>query len=370
MIKMKTIVVSAVNLRQGGTLTILRDCLCYLSKLSEEQNFRVVAIVHKRDLCDFPNVEYIEFPDVVKGWHKRLWCEYVTMYKISKRLQPIALWLSLHDTTPRVIAQRQAVYCQTSFPFYKWIWKDLYFNPKIVLFALFTRFAYRINVHRNNFMIVQQDWLREGLSKMLGVDKDKFIVAPPEKTLQRVVPKQIHSSCYTFLYPAAPDCHKNYQVLCEATKLLESEIGRNTFSVVITIDGTENRYTKWLKKTWGDVPSIAFNGYMAKEELYGYYFAADCLVFPSKVETWGLPISEFMETGKPMIIADCPYAHGTVAGSLQTCFFYPNDPVALKELMKDAIKGDMNCFKTISKSRVLPPVAYSWKDIFNTLLSN
>ena len=92
---MKTIVVSAVNLRQGGTLTILRDCLCYLSNLSEEQNIRVVAIVHKKELCDFPNVEYIELPDVVKGWHKRLWCEYVTMYKISKRLQPIALWLSL-----------------------------------------------------------------------------------------------------------------------------------------------------------------------------------------------------------------------------------------------------------------------------------
>lgn len=32
--KRKTIVVSAVSLRKGGTLTILQDCLCYLSALA------------------------------------------------------------------------------------------------------------------------------------------------------------------------------------------------------------------------------------------------------------------------------------------------------------------------------------------------
>ena len=34
---MKTIVVSAVNIRKGGTLTILRNCLEYLSGLAQLQ---------------------------------------------------------------------------------------------------------------------------------------------------------------------------------------------------------------------------------------------------------------------------------------------------------------------------------------------
>ena len=84
MTKMKTIVVSGVNLRKGGTLTILRDCLQYLSLLVRDGGYRVVAIVHKRELCDYPGIDYIELPDVVKGWSRRLWCEYVTMHKISK----------------------------------------------------------------------------------------------------------------------------------------------------------------------------------------------------------------------------------------------------------------------------------------------
>lgn len=150
----KTIVVSAVNIRKGGTLTILRGCLEYLSSLPCEE-YRVVALVHKRSLADYRNIEYIEIPTTVKSWFRRLWCEYVTMYGISKKLQPVDLWLSLHDTTPRVVAKRQAVYCQTSFPFLKVKIEDLRFDPKIVLFSLFTRFAYQINVHRNKYLIVQ-----------------------------------------------------------------------------------------------------------------------------------------------------------------------------------------------------------------------
>ena len=59
----KTIVVSAVNLRKGGTLTILRDCLQHLSSMTKD--YRVVALVHKRELCDFQGIEYIEMPDTM-----------------------------------------------------------------------------------------------------------------------------------------------------------------------------------------------------------------------------------------------------------------------------------------------------------------
>ena len=110
----KTVVVSAVNIRKGGTLTILRDCLQYLSGLAEAGEWKVVALVHRRSLCEYPGIEYIEIPWSVKSWIHRLWCEYVTMYGISKGLaerdgDPVYMWLSLHDTTPRVLAQHQEV---------------------------------------------------------------------------------------------------------------------------------------------------------------------------------------------------------------------------------------------------------------------
>lgn len=362
----KTIVVSAVNLRKGGTLTILRDCLQYLSSLTKE--YRVVALVHQRELCDYEGIEYMEMPQIIQGWGKRLWCEYVTMYRISKELAPVYLWLSLHDTSPRVKAEHQAVYCQTSFPFYKWSWRDFRFDYKIPLFACFTRFAYRINVHSNRFLIVQQEWLRKGLSKMLGVKYDKFIVAPPQRKKMEIIPDLIIKECTTFFYASTPDCHKNFETLCEATRMLEEEVGKNRFKVILTLKGDENKYASWLYEQWGKVSSIDFAGFMAKEQLYGHYQMADCLVFPSKVETWGLPISEYMVTNKPMLLADLPYAHETAAGSRQTAFFPATDAFALKNDMKRILQGDYSRLEEVPSMHKESPTANSWSALFDILL--
>lgn len=362
----KTIVVSAVNLRKGGTLTILRDCLHYLSSLTKY--YRIVALVHKRCLCDCQGIEYIEMPHIIQGWGKRLWCEYVTMNRISKELSPVYLWLSLHDTSPRVKAERQAVYCQTSFPFYQWSWRDFRFDYKIPLFACFTRFAYRFNVHSNRFLIVQQEWLRKGLSNMLGVKYDKFIVAPPQRIKMKITPDLITKECTTFFYASTPDCHKNFETLCEAARMLEEEVGKNRFKAILTLKGDENKYASWLYEQWGKVSSIDFAGFMTKERLYGHYQMADCLVFPSKVETWGLPISEFMETGKPMLLADLSYAHETAAGSKQTAFFSPTDAVALKNEMKRILQGDYSHLKEVPFVKLKSPIADSWQTLFDILL--
>ena len=106
---MKTIVVSAVNIRKGGTLTILRDCLSYLSDLAQTKKYRIVALVHKKELVDYQDIEYIEIPWTIQNWGFRLWCEYVTMYRISQQLSPVYLWLSLHDTTPCVKGTRPSI---------------------------------------------------------------------------------------------------------------------------------------------------------------------------------------------------------------------------------------------------------------------
>ena len=368
MTERKTIVVSAVSLRKGGTLTILRDCLEHLSALAAGGGYRVVALVHRRELAEYPGIEYIEMPEIIKGWGRRLWCEYVTLYRISKQLKPVYLWLSLHDTTPRVIAEHRAVYCQTSFPFYKWGWQDFRFDYKIALFALFTRFAYRINVHRNDFLIVQQEWLRAGFSHMLGVKGEKFIVAPPERKEAKVVAEDIKLPCFTFFYASTPDCHKNFELLCRAASLLEQDTGKGRFKVILTISGTENRYARWLYKKFKKTDSVEFAGFMSKERLFGYYNAVDCLVFPSKIETWGLPVSEFMPTGKPMLLSNLPYAHETAAGSDRTAFFDISRPEMVKEQMRRLLNEDSSFLASVGSSEKRFPNVCSWQELFELLL--
>ena len=342
----RTVVVSAVNIRKGGTLTILKDCLKYLSGLAEAGEWKVIALVHRQSLCEYPGIEYIEIPWSAKGWGRRLWCEYVTMHRISKDIakregHPVNMWLSLHDTTPRVVADHQEVYCQTSFPFLKIIPRDWIMDPKVPMFALFTRWAYRINVKRNDCLIVQQEWFKDVLSKLLHLPADKFRVIPPQlPDMTAIKPSDIHYDIPMFFYASSPDCHKNFETLCEAAQLLEKELGKGKFKVVLSIAGNENRYARWIHKKWGSVDSIEFAGYMSREDLFGLYRAADAFVFPSRVETWGLPISEYLavtEGNGQLLLADLPYAHGVASESSGARYFPARDAIALKKLMYESI---------------------------------
>ena len=363
----KRVVVSAVNIRKGGTLTVLRDCLRYLSG---REDLQVTAIVHKKSLCEYPAIDYIEIPWSIDSWAKRLKCEYKTMKGISEGLGDIDLWLSLHDTTPVVTARRQAVYCQTSFPFLKVLPRDFFMDRKLPLFALFTKYAYKMHVRRNRYLIVQQEWLREGLARKLRLPQKRFIVAPPAFQAPEIRDTSAVEAAPVFLYPASPDCHKNFETLCRAAVLLENKLGQNAFRVVITIKGDENRYASWLKKNWGTVPSVDFHGFLSKEELYAYYGRAACLVFPSRVETWGLPISEFKPSGKPMILADLPYAHESAAGAERVVFFPVLDEKALAGQMELAIRGNLSNFGDCTRPHAAEPFARDWDALFALLLED
>lgn len=367
---MKTIVVSAVNLNTGGPLTILRDCLRYLSDFAEKENYRVVALVHKKELASFPNIEYVELAWSKKAWILRLWCEYVTMRKISKRLSPVTLWLSLHDATPCVIAERRAVYCHASFPFYHWKMRECFFSPKVVLFSLFLKYIYQINIHRNAYVIVQQEWFRREFIRLFHLKEDEIIVAPPEyKQVDWKMTEKQASGDFSFLYATSSNSHKNIECLCEATRLLQEWMPDAKFKVYLTVKGNENAYAKWLYKHWGkNIPSLQFVGFLSREQLHGYYDSCDCLVFPSKLETWGLPITEFAVLGKPMLLSDLPYAHETAKGCKGVAFFNPDQPKELAEKMGKLIQGEQSFLTNIEKTEVKNPKAESWEALFKTLL--
>lgn len=375
---MKTIVVSAVNLRVGGTLTILRDCLEYLSRLAESERYRIVALVYDKELADYPNIEYIELQWPKKTWVNRLWCEYVTMKKISKELAPVYLWLSLHDTTPNVIAERRAVYCHNPFPFYRWKARELLFTPKIVLFALFSKYAYKINIGKNRYVIVQQQWIKDAFLKLFKLKRENVIVALPTKNGKQnrqsglngrsVSERFSESDPYVFFFAGMANSHKNFETLCAATQILTERVGRGLFEVYITIRGDENGYARWLIEKWGRLPALRFTGFLNREELYSLYEKADCLVFPSKVETWGLPITEFASFEKPMLLADLPYAHETASGCAKVSFFNPDSPMELSAKMEAMIQGHTT--ELIHAKTIQPesPLATSWTELFTYLL--
>lgn len=358
--------ISAVNLIEGGPLTVLRDCLGAAFETISDQ-WEIIVLVHDRQLVETrPGLQVIEFPLAKQSWFLRLYYEWWYFRQLSKQLKP-DLWLSLHDITPRVISRRQAVYCHNPSSFYQISLREAWLEPKFFLFNLFYRHLYGCGIARNRHVIVQQVWLRNEFQRLYGLSK--VVVAYPQ-----VVPKPLpligshkkdENQPLVFLYPALPRVFKNIEMICEAVRILSVE-GISGFEVRLTLDGSENRYASWLKKKYSGIPGIAFIGRQNQTQMAEQYLASDCLLFSSRLETWGLPISEAKSYGIPMLVADLPYAHETVGSYDRVCFFNPNDAKTLASLMMYFIEGGLE-FQETQAEIPSQPFVDSWPALLCTL---
>jgi len=359
----RRLVVSAVNFTEGGPLSAFRDCLSVAaSSLSDE--WEIIALVHDRSLFDIPRVTFIEFSRSKRSWLCRLYHEFWTFDALSRKLNP-DVWFSLHDISPRVHARKRVVYCHNPSPFYHPHIRESVWDPKFFLFTLLYRYLYRINIHSNDFVIVQQDWIRKAFQRMYGISD--VVVAHPVMTELPRDAQIIKSVGNVFFYPALPRVFKNFEVICDAAEILCKRIG-NIFEVRLTISGSESRYTAYLKRRYAEVPVIRFIGLQSKEEMKTQYQEASVLVFPSKLETWGLPISEAIGWRKPLLVADLPYAHETVGAYAHVNYFDPQNPVQLAELMDAHLKGTL-CPQAKGYVSIAEPFAANWEELIRLVVA-
>ena len=275
--------------------------------------------------------------------------------------------MSLHDITPSLKNVAQAVYCHNPSPFQKVKLSDLFDQPKLFFFTIFYKYLYSINIKKNKFVIVQQMWIKNAFVKEFSLISDKIIVAPPKvpkKSYKKLEFKSNSSikSKFVFFYPTLSRPFKNIEVICEAANLLITN-GVDDFEIIITVNGTENNYSKRIVEKYSYIKNINFIGRISREEVYSYYSVTDCLLFPSKLETWGLPISEFKQFDKPIILSDLPYAKETGGDYDKLKFFNPDSKNELFECIKDLITGEIefDLSKQINKSGI---VVNDWGDLF------
>ena len=353
---------------EGGVFTILHNCLEKLAKYSQNDDLRIFALVHNASNFDFEykdSIQFIEFSKSKKYWLNRLYYEYFYFKKLSKKLKP-DIWLSLHDVSPNVICNNQFVYCHNSNMFYKPKLKDWILEPKVGLFAIFYKYVYQINLANNKAVFVQQNWIKTEFKNLFNLKNIE--VATPENVEEKEIisvnldPNKIH-----FFYPSFSRSFKNFELIGKAVKLLPDSI-KNKIEVHLTISKNDNNYSKHISKKYNLKP-IHFIGKISRTEVFGYYKKMDCLLFPSKLETWGLPITEAKGFEKPILAANLPYAKETVGNYDKVSFFDIENPKELANLIIDFVnrtiqfQGNKDIF---DKSDQLK----NWNAIFDFMLKN
>lgn len=335
---MINVVISGINFTSGGPLSVMRD---FLIEINHKQGVNVVALVNSVNLYpvnQLGNISFIEFPKSKSSWLFRLWYEYFYFRRLSESLG-CDIWISMHDITPVVHAKYLVTYCHNASPFCDFDYKYFRFDKKFAAFNLFYRYLYRINVKSNDFVVVQQHWMKAAFEKLLPVREvvvarpniSEIIVNASDDKIDRIP---------TFVFPAFPRVFKNFEVICKAADLVSQNFPNVDFNVLITIDGSENDYSRWIVDEYSRLRCLKFIGLRSRDEVYEIYRNSDALIFPSKLETWGLPITEYRQFDKPIFCSDLPYARETSAGYNKVKYFNPDDYRGLAKLMLSLIRGE------------------------------
>ncbi|MCR5775198.1 MAG: glycosyltransferase [Lachnospiraceae bacterium] len=182
--------------------------------------------------------------------------------------------------------------------------------------ALYQKFYHKLiiaSAKRADRCVVQTGWMRAALLRDAGIPGDRVETAPPviPSLSEYVSPGEFQSG--SFFYPASDLPYKNHDVIDRACAILKE---RGYFPEVL--------YTK--------------DRVIPREEVFAHYNRST-LLFPSYIETFGMPLAEARQFGNPIIAADTEFAREVLEGYENAYFFAPFDPEALAGLMKDVMEG-------------------------------
>lgn len=341
---MNAIVVNATALDRSGAFNILKQ---FIENIPNDNHEWLIFIPENVSIQNTKNNVHLEPIVGVKPMHKRLWWDALGLDRWLKRhgIEPLAC-ISLQNTGFRVSKKSipHFIYYHQSIPFYPYHWnpfkgqeKTLWFYKNIYPFFI------RLFLHKDTTIFVQLDFIKKGFVERFGHRSEKVeVYSPAVVTVSHETSSDPSlTDNLNLFYPATAHFYKNHIVLYKAIKKFNSKV-----HLYVTVPSNEEYVTS--------------TGVIPFEQMCAMYRKCDALVFPSYIETLGLPLLEAAQTGLPIIAADVPYAHEVLSGYDGVEFVPFNDPEAWAKAIAKIEKGKR--YKPIDISD-----RPGWKNLFESI---
>lgn len=301
------IAVIDVAASEGGALSVLLDFCETLRKQKKENHWYIITSVVTIEESEY--VHNIKFPEVKKSWLDRIRWERCVFPKLMKDLK-INIVFSLQNNAFISGRYTQIVYFHNvllvqkfgSFLGVRTHSKELAVRTNLL--GPYTRHTWR-NADK---IIVQGFFVKELLKRYY--EESNIIVVKPEVTC----PKECigaGTKIKGYIYPTSGYEYKNIEEIIYAEKILNMQ-GKK-IEILITIDGTENEYTKRMVTLAKETSGIRFIGFQDRKNIFDFYRNYG-LIMTSKIESFGVPIVEAMMVGTVVVGESRPYIKELVSG--------------------------------------------------------
>ncbi|MEL7605902.1 MAG: glycosyltransferase [Sedimentibacter saalensis] len=313
----------------GGALTILKH---YYEKAIEDKKNTYYFVISTPNLYETKNIIVLRYPWVKKSWFHRLVFDFFIAYKLVEKYK-IEKVISLQNLIIPKVKIKQVLYLHQPLPFSEKRYK-IKENFKFWLYQNVISKMIFYSINKADKVIVQTEWMKKACKSYTSIS-DKIIVEQPKLNITiKKTYKKGNDKNKIFFYPASSYIYKNHNIIVEAVELLE-KYDIKSYRVIFTLSGNENNH---INKLYQEIKNknlpIDFVGKIPIEEVYDYYSKA-ILIFPSYIETFGLPMLEAKMHGCPIIASDCAFSHEVLDSYYNVKFFNPSNGKELFEQMKN-----------------------------------
>lgn len=357
-----TVVVNATALSSGGGATILRQFINNASLSGKE----FIIFVPVGSLFDFhDNISFIEID--TRNWFRRiLWDSFGLKRFVKQQNIDCKLCISLQNTSVNIDC-KQLIYLHQPLPFSNLKYSLNKVTAKYFLYKWFYKiFVFLFSTSTTNF-VVQTQWMRDALVNNGILASKIFVFTPdinlPDENLTNIEDKlnRLTTDLVTFFYPASSVFYKNHLVVLNALALLKKRQLNKVALFAVTLNvGDHSLFDKTVQHL-GLNENIVYLGPISYEQVIKYYISADAVLFPSYIETFGLPLAEAGVLGKKIICADLPYSREVLAGYQGSSFLHYQSAIKWADEMELVMQR-----KTISN---FAPLSFdqcaTWKDFFD-----
>lgn len=326
------ILVLDVAASESGALTILnqfyKDCK---NGLDKEDSF--IFLLGSYHLEESERIQVINYPEVKKSWLHRIYFDKIKLNTIVKSLKIDAI-ISLQNIIINNCSIPQFLYMHNALPFvpYKYRINE---NLKLWTYQNIIKKLIINSIAKAQCTYVQSNWLEKSILKEVPsanvqVCKPNINCEYPQNCLKYTNGK--------FIYPSTAFDYKNNIAIIEALKLIDKQF-YNQIEIKLTLSENENTLTEKLYKEvkYNNLP-VKFIGKIEKKSLLNLYSSHN-LLFPSYIESYGLPLYEARESNAFILASDTLHSHEILNQYKNKKYFDPFDYNMLANAIVECVRG-------------------------------
>ena len=320
------IVVNDIAASSGGAHTILESFYRHVRDFGTDNEW--IFLLGSNLFEETDRVRTVVLPEVKGSWARRLVFDLVSGRRLIRSLKPDVVF-SLQNTYTYGVGCPQVVYVHQPLPFQQAKNFSLWRRHERLL-AVYQHLIGAIikqSIRRADHVVVQTQWVRDAILGQVGIAKERVTSILPDLDDVSAYKYEGDLDAGAFFYPTASNIYKNNDLIYDACSLLRQQ-GTEYFTVTLTVNNTSPD------------PNIALIGRVPHEQVLET-LARSTLIFPSYIETYGLPLAEARALGALVLAADLPYAREVLDGYDNAYFFDPASPSQLAALMSRVISGSI-----------------------------